>query len=119
MHESKTDATEDSKKPPGLRRLYDWMLAWADTPYGTPALAGISFAESSFFPIPPDPLLMALALGRPRRSMFYGFVCSVASVLGGLLGYAIGVYAMDSLGATIIEFYGKEDVFENLKTTFQ
>lgn len=101
-----------------LRRLYDWMLHWADTRFGTPALAGISFAESSFFPIPPDPLLMALALGRPKRSIFYAFVCTVASVLGGLLGYAIGVYAMESIGVPIIEFYGKEDVFDELRETF-
>ena len=66
------------------RRLYDWVLHWADTPYGTPALGVLAFAESSFFPIPPDPLLMALALSKPRRSFYYSLACSVASVVGGL-----------------------------------
>ncbi|RME56021.1 MAG: DedA family protein [Deltaproteobacteria bacterium] len=78
-----------------LRRLYDWVLGWADTPYGTPMLFGVAFAESSFFPIPPDPLLMALAIGKPKRSLFYAFVCIAGSVLGGILGYYIGLGLWD------------------------
>ncbi len=74
-----------------LRRLYDWVLHWANTPYGTPALALLAFCESSFFPIPPDPLLMALSLSKVRRSLWYALICSVASVLGGILGYFIGL----------------------------
>lgn len=58
------------------RRLYDWVLHWANTRYGTPALGTLSFAESSFFPIPPDPLLMALALAKPKRAFYYSLVCS-------------------------------------------
>ena len=77
-------------KPNILRRLYDWVLRWADTPYGTPALAVLAFLESSFFPVPPDPLLMALSLSKVKRSLWYAAVCSVASVLGGMLGYLIG-----------------------------
>jgi membrane protein YqaA with SNARE-associated domain len=72
------------------RRLYDWVLHWADTPYGTPALAVLSFAESSFFPIPPDPLLGALCVGRPKRSLWFALVCSLASIAGGVCGYLIG-----------------------------
>lgn len=88
-------ATEQSsnprvKKPHLIRRLYDWVLHWAHTPYGTPALATLAMAESSFFPIPPDPLLMALAMSRPERSMWYALVCSACSVVGGMLGYLIG-----------------------------
>ncbi len=73
-----------------VRRLYRWVLHWADTPYGTPALALISFAESSFFPIPPDVLQIALSVSRPRRAFYYAAVSSVASVLGGVAGWYIG-----------------------------
>ena len=69
-----------------LRRLYDWVLSWAESRYGALALGAISFAESSFFPVPPDVLLVALALGRPKRSWWFALVCSVGSVLGGAFG---------------------------------
>ncbi|MFW6162682.1 MAG: YqaA family protein [Planctomycetota bacterium] len=84
------------------RRLYDWVLHWAHTPYGTPALILLSFCESSFFPVPPDPLLMALALARRRRAFYYALVCSAASVLGGLLGYLIGYALWNPVGAPIL-----------------
>lgn len=74
----------------GLKKLYDWVLGWADTPYGAPALAVLAFAESSFFPIPPDVLLIALCLGNRQRWLYFALICSIASVLGGLAGYAIG-----------------------------
>lgn len=80
------------KKPNIVRRLYNWVLHWADTPYGTPALAAISFAESSFFPIPPDVLQIALSVAKPKRSFFYAAVNSLFSVLGGILGFYIGVF---------------------------
>lgn len=73
-----------------LRRLYDWVLSWADSPSGTAGLAAISFAESSFFPIPPDVLQIALSVAKPRRSFFYAAVSTVASVAGGVFGWAIG-----------------------------
>ncbi|MBI4576345.1 MAG: DedA family protein [Planctomycetes bacterium] len=73
-----------------LRRLYDWVLHWADTPQGEPALAALSFAESSFFPVPPDVLQIALTLGRPARWARHAAISTVASVLGGLAGYALG-----------------------------
>ena len=73
-----------------LRRLYHWVLHWADTPYGTPALALLAFAESSFFPIPPDVLQIALSVGKPRRSFYYAAVSAAASVLGGIAGWYIG-----------------------------
>jgi membrane protein YqaA with SNARE-associated domain len=75
-----------------LRRLYDWTLHWADTPYGPAALFIMSFAESSFFPVPPDILLIALCLGAVKRSMLFALQCSLASILGGMFGYAIGHY---------------------------
>ena len=73
-----------------LRRLYVWVLSWADSPYGTAGLAGISFAESSFFPIPPDVLQIALSVSRPQRAFLFAAVSTVASVAGGALGWAIG-----------------------------
>ncbi len=73
-----------------IRRLYDWVLGWADTRHGVTALAVLSFAESSFFPIPPDVLLVALCLGNRAKWLRFALVCSVASILGGLVGYGIG-----------------------------
>ncbi len=73
-----------------IRRMYDWVLSWAHTRYGTPALATLSFAESSVFPIPPDVLLIALCLGDRRKWVWFAAMCSLASLLGGLLGYLIG-----------------------------
>ena len=76
---------------PGLhRRLYDWVMSWADSPHGATALFMLAFAESSFFPIPPDVLLIALGVARPARAYFYAAVCTAGSVFGGVAGYAIG-----------------------------
>ncbi|HSJ08668.1 MAG TPA: YqaA family protein [Longimicrobiales bacterium] len=90
-----TDAAPRSRNP--VRRLYDWMLAWADRPSGPAALGVISFAESSFFPIPPDPLLLALCLGRPRRALLFGAICTLGSVLGGMFGYMLGHLAWSGM----------------------
>ncbi|MBL8724070.1 MAG: DedA family protein [Planctomycetes bacterium] len=73
-----------------MRRLYDWVLHWADTPYAVPALFCLSFAESSCFPIPPDVLLIALCIGEVQKSYRFAAWCAVASVLGGIAGYGIG-----------------------------
>lgn len=81
-----------------LRKTYDWVLHWAETPWGIYALFILAFAESSFFPIPPDVLLIALCLGLPARSMRYATVCTVGSVLGAVAGYFIGYYAWLSDG---------------------
>lgn len=75
-----------------IRKIYDWVLHWAETPYGPIALFIIAFAESSFFPIPPDALLIALALGLRSKSFKFAAICTIASVLGALFGYAIGHY---------------------------
>jgi membrane protein YqaA with SNARE-associated domain len=79
-----------ASRPGPVRRLYNWVLSWAERPQGPMALGALAFAESSFFPIPPDPLLIALALGKPRRALWFATICSVASVLGGVAGYLIG-----------------------------
>ena len=78
------------KKPNVVRRLYDWVLHWAETPYGPTALFLLAMAESSFFPIPPDPLLIALCLGAAGRSLRFAAVATFASVVGGVIGYGIG-----------------------------
>lgn len=76
-----------------LRRLYDWVLSWADSAYGNLALFVLSFIESVFFPVPPDVLLIALALGKPKRAFHFAAVCSIGSVAGALVGYSLGYYA--------------------------
>ena len=73
-----------------IRNLYDWGLKWSESKYGPIALGVMAFAEASFFPIPPDVLLIALALGMRSKSIQYGLICSIGSVLGAVCGYAIG-----------------------------
>ena len=101
-----------------IRKLYDWVLSWADSKYGGLALFVLAFAESSFFPIPPDVLLIALCLGAKTRWFKYALICSVASVLGGIAGYGIGLFAFDTWGKPIIELYGKADKYEQLQALF-
>jgi membrane protein YqaA with SNARE-associated domain len=74
-----------------LRRLYHWVLHWADTPYGVPALFLLAFAESSFFPIPPDVLLLALCIAIPTRAFRFALIAAIGSVSGGIVGYGIGM----------------------------
>ena len=76
-----------------FRRLYNWVLHWSNTKYGVPALFILSLSESSFFPIPPDVLLIALALGMQSKALYFAFVCSLASILGAIIGYTIGYFA--------------------------
>lgn len=80
----------NENKPNIIRRLYDWVLSWAETPYGVPALFILAVAESSFFPIPPDVLLIALALAIPTKAFRYALWCTAGSVIGGILGYYLG-----------------------------
>lgn len=87
----------DRRRPGALRRLYDWVLGWADTRWGVPALVLLAFAEASVFPIPPDPLLIALCLGAPGRSFRVAGWATLASVAGGVGGYAIGAGAWSFL----------------------
>ena len=89
-----------------FKKLYDWVLSWAETPYGSWALFILAFSESSFFPIPPDVLLIALAVGKPEKSLKFALICSIGSVLGGILGYLIGWQFMAMLGDKIVAFYG-------------
>ena len=87
-----------------LRRTYDWMLSLAKRKSATTWLALLSFAEASFFPIPPDILLIPLCLGALKRALKFALVCSVASVMGGIAGYAIGAFGWESLQATFFQY---------------
>ena len=90
-----------------LRRLYAWTMSLSATRYAPLALGAIAFAESSFFPLPPDVLLIPMVLARPQRAWLYAAICTAASVVGGLLGYMIGSLLYDSLGQWVISFYGE------------
>lgn len=102
-----------------LKRLYQWVLHWAETPYGAIALFLLAFAESSFFPIPPDVLLIALALSRPRRSLHFALICSIGSVLGGMAGYGIGFFLWETVGEPIINFYHAQATFAKVQGYYQ
>ncbi len=100
-----------------IRRLYDWVLHWADTPYGTPALFALAVAEASFFPVPPDVLLITLGLSIPRKSLYYALVCTAGSVLGGVVGFYIG-FQFWALGKGIIFNYVDQQGFEVVRNYF-
>jgi membrane protein YqaA with SNARE-associated domain len=101
-----------------LKRLYDWVLHWAETPYGTPALFILAFTESSFFPVPPDVLLIALGLSLPRRAFRYALFCSIASVAGGIFGFLIGLKFWQ-IGSAILFKYIDSRTFEDVRHYFQ
>src|ERR1700753_2572445 len=88
-----------------LKRIYDWCVAAADKPYALWVLGGVAFAESSFFPIPPDVMLLPMSVARPQRAWLFAGVCTVASVAGGVLGYAIGALLYDSGRHWLIPLY--------------
>ena len=91
-----------------IRDLYDWTIDLADHPRALWALACVAFIESSFFPIPPDALLIPMILANPRKAWFYAGVATLASVVGGLLGYGIGAFAFDQIGQPILTALGKK-----------
>ena len=104
-----------------LKRLYNWTLDKANHKNAKWYLSLISFAESSFFPIPPDILLIPMALASKARALFYAFMCTLFSVLGGILGYAIGYFFYNSVGIYIVDFYHLENsfnIFENYYKEF-
>ncbi|WP_299814851.1 YqaA family protein [uncultured Jannaschia sp.] len=101
-----------------IRKLYDWTLSWAAHPQAIWVLAVVSFIESSVFPIPPDVLLIPMVLAAPHRAWIIAGVCTVASVAGALLGYAIGYFAWESLGEPILSALGKGDNFEPFRLRY-
>lgn len=101
-----------------LRRSYNWMIEWASHPQALWVLVAVAFAESSFFPIPPDPLYIAMILANHEAAMRYAFVCTISSVLGGILGYYIGYALFETAGQWIIQTYGLESAFAKFQTSF-
>ncbi|MCK4284489.1 MAG: hypothetical protein KAX44_09250, partial [Candidatus Brocadiae bacterium] len=101
-----------------LRRLYDWTIHWAETPYALWALFLLAFASSSFFPVPPDVLLIAMALGAPKKSLRYAGICLVGSVVGGCAGYLIGMCFFEAVGRPILSFYHHLARFDQLQVQF-
>lgn len=101
-----------------IRKLYDWVLSLAQSPYAIWALALISFVESSVFPIPPDILLIPLIIAMPSRAFFIAAVCTVSSVAGGAFGYYIGAEMFDLVARPVLDFYNKLHAFETFKTRF-
>jgi len=97
---------EQTKKLSWLRRLYHWTLSWADHPSAKYALFFIALIESSVFPIPPDILLIALALGKPKSALKFAAITTAGSTIGAVVGYGIGFLLWASVGQPIIEFYG-------------
>jgi len=101
-----------------LKRIYTWCIDAADKPYALWILFAVSFAESSFFPIPPDVMLAPMSLARPKRAWLYAGVCTIASVLGGVLGYAIGALLYDSVGQWLINVYGLSGKVETFRQSY-
>lgn len=112
-------ATAARRRPHVIRRLYDWVLHWAETPYGVWALFLLAFAESSFFPIPPDVLLIALALSIPAKAFRYALICTFGSVLGGLFGYAIGFGVWEVSRGLFIPHIFSQATFDNVVAKYE
>lgn len=101
-----------------LRRTYDWILTQAQSRHALWILAGVSFIESSVFPIPPDVLLIPMVLAAPHRAWLIAGVCTIASVLGGIAGYALGYFLFEQVGAPVLGFYGYDAKFEVFRQTY-
>jgi membrane protein YqaA with SNARE-associated domain len=101
-----------------LRRLYDWCIAEAGTPHAAWIMGVVSFVESSFFPVPPDAMLIPMSLARPDKAYYFATLCTLTSVAGGLLGYFIGAVLYDSLGLWLISLYGYGDKVEAFREAY-
>ena len=101
-----------------LRRLYDWIMALSASRHALPALAAISFAESSIFPIPPDAFIIPMVLAQPRQAWRIALVATAASVFGGIAGYAIGYYLYEAFGQWLITVYGLGQDFDAFRAAY-
>jgi len=113
--------SEESKYSPlaWVRRMYDWTLGLSDRAYAGWALFFLAFIESSFFPVPPDVLLMALSVGRPQRAFWFASLCSLGSVLGAVFGYILGQYFFELVGQPIVNMYAAIEQYETVQGLFQ
>ncbi|HEX9209535.1 MAG TPA: YqaA family protein [Bradyrhizobium sp.] len=101
-----------------LKRIYDWCIDAAHKPYALWIMGAVAFAESSFFPVPPDVMLIPMSLARPQRAWLYAAICTATSVVGGLLGYAIGALLFDSVGHWLIQVYGLGDKVDAFRASY-
>ena len=102
-----------------LKQLYDWIIAKSESRNALWVMAAISFAESSFFPLPPDLMLVPMGIANRRRIWLYALVCTIASVLGGILGYAIGAFLFDSVGLWLMNLYGLTEKMQTFREWYQ
>ncbi len=102
-----------------LRKTYDWVMQWSSSPYAGWALFWLALVESSFFPVPPDVLLMAMSLSVPAKAFVYAAISSAGSVVGGMLGYFLGFGFMEAVGTPILEWYGVMDKFDKISGFYQ
>jgi membrane protein YqaA with SNARE-associated domain len=114
-----TAGPAERKRPHFLRRLYDWTLSWAERPGGSWALFFIAFVESSVFPVPPDVLLIALSVGAPKKAFRFASICSIGSVLGGMLGYLIGYAAWQAVKGLFIPYVFSQAAFDKVQELYQ
>lgn len=110
---------DNEKKPSVFRRFYNWFTAWAEKPQAEKALAGFTFFEAIIFPIPPDPLLMAMVFNKPKRWARYASITVAATIIGGTVGYLIGQGLFETVGQWLIETYHLEDEYKTLGESFQ
>src|ERR1700728_41962 len=101
-----------------FKRLYQWILSLAESEHAPYALAAIAFAESSFFPIPPDVILVPMSLARPNRALLYALICTIGSVTGALLGYPIGAFLYGTVGQWLINLYGYGSRVEEVRALY-
>lgn len=111
---SEVQTTVQEKKPGIIRRLYNWMLSWAESPWGGLALFIFATVESIFFPVPPDVLLMALCIGMPQKSFKYALICTVGSVFGAVIGFGLGAFAWDLVDSWFIPAVFTQEAFNNV-----
>lgn len=119
MEADVTPAVSPAPSRGWLRRLYDWTLSWAEKPGGAWALFFLAAAESSVFPVPPDVLLIALAVGAPKRAFRFAAICALGSVLGGMVGYAIGAGAWQAVKGWFIPYLFSEAAFDKVQALYQ
>lgn len=117
MSEVKTNNTEE-KRPGIIRRLYDWMLSWAETPWASVAMFLFAMAESVVFPIPPDVFLIALCVGMPKKSFKYALICTAGSVVGAMIGFGLGAFAWEMVDSWFIPRIFSQEAFDNVANLY-
>ena len=102
-----------------IRKVYEWTLAWAESAYASVALFFLAVVEASFFIIPPDLLLMALCAGKPKKSFWFASICALGSVVGGIIGYGIGLFLMDTAGKLILDTLHLHEAFKMVQIKYE